>query len=241
MISFKLFFESVQAPPIVPQDIYTFYYISLNKDNLNLKDEESKAIILNFFNTLKAKYLNTFGTVLKDQILKYIRYQQAGRDRIRASSELRHMNPEEFAKNPITDYDKLEKYTKDTTRSSGADNKEWNQLSEWINKLSKTPITLNTIKAKGESVLFIMDRINNCVHNTGASIFEKVKENGALLIRTFDMAHKARSASALEPQVYKDIKEIPMNTVATSTTDSGILSKMDKQSMSSFYKGKTGD
>jgi hypothetical protein len=242
MISFKLFFESVQAPPIVPQDIYTFYYISLNIDKFNLKDEESKANLLHFFNTLKAKYLNTFSTVLKDQIIKYIGYQKAGRERIRVSSELRHMNPEEFAKNPVTDYDKLEKYTKDTIRSSGADNVLWDLLAEWLNKLSKTTISIGSIKGKGESALFILDRINNCVHNTGKSMFEKVKENGTILIDAYNKASSAKSDTALKPQVYKDIRDLPLNAEATTiVSNSDILSKMDKQSMSSFYKGKTGD
>lgn len=236
MISFKLFFESVQAPPIVPKDIYSFYYIVMHKDNFILKDDESKATIVNFFNTLKPKYLNTFGIVLKDQIIKYIGYQQAGRNRIKISSELRHMNPQEFANKPITDYDKLQAYVKDTIRSSGAENERWNILAEFVNKLSKISINLNDIRKQGESVIFIIDRINNCAHNTGKSMFEKVKENGAVLIQALDAAHKATSSYQLEPNVYKSILDIPITHEKKFTTDSGILSKMDKQSMSSFYK-----
>lgn len=238
MISFKLFFESVQTPPIVPQDIFTFYYTSLAKNSFKLSSEEDKSVLVNFYNTLKLKYLSTFSKVIRDQISKYIRYTQGGRNRIKASSELRNMNADEFSKQPTIDYDQLERYMKETTRSSGAENKEWNQLSEWLNKLSKKPVSLNTIKADGESLPFIIDRINNCVHNTGASIFDKLKENGPALIKAFDEAHVVKSSSALKNKAYTDIKNLEIGTEITGVTPKSNISNLEKQfgGGSSFYK-----
>lgn len=242
MISFKLFFESVQTPPIVPQDIFTFYYLSLVKNSIDLSSEEDKAILLNFFNTLKLKYLNTFTKVIKDQIAKYIRYTQGGRNRIKASSELRNMNPDEFVKTSVIDYDKLETYMKETTRSSGAENKEWNDLAKWINLLSKKPVTINTIKADGENLTFIFDRINNCVHNTGQSIFDKLKENGPALIQAFDQAHIVKSSSALKGKAYSDIRNLPISTEILGNTPKSNISKIEKEfaPAPSFYK-RSGD
>lgn len=241
MISFKLFFESIESSPIVPQDIFSFYYLSLVKDTIDLSDEYTKDTVLNFFNTLRSKYLKTFGKVLRDQIAKYIRYTQGGRQRLVKGSELAKMNPEEFASSETLDYDQLEKFTKETTRSSGAANKEWNQLSEWLNKLSKKSVSINTIKAEGESLIFILDRINNCVHNTGASIFDKLKENGPALIRAFDEAHTVTSSSGLKNKIYTELKNLQMGAEMVGTSRSTIQD-LEKQfaPSPSFYK-RSGD
>jgi hypothetical protein len=73
-------------------------------------------------------------------------------------------------------------------------------------------------------------------------MFEKVKENGTILIDAYNKASRAKSDTALKPQVYKDIRDLPLNAEATTiVSNSDILSKIDKQSMSPFYKGRMGD
>jgi hypothetical protein len=109
MISFKLFFESATASVIAPADVYTFYYISNLKNRL-LGSEYNKESVVNFLNSLKSKYLNTFGKVLKDQIIKYLKYQKAGQKRIRDNAEVLKINIEEFERTPVSNFDKIEQY-----------------------------------------------------------------------------------------------------------------------------------
>lgn len=217
MISFKLFFESTTAGVIVPADIYSFYYINNYKNNL-LGSEHNQEIILKFLNNLRLKYLNTWPVVLKTQLEKYLNYQRSGRKRIKSDAELLKINIENFFKNPVIDYDKLEQYIKETTRSSGEENKLWNYFAEWLNKLSKKQsITIGSLNLEGqENILFIIDRINNCVHNTKESMFEKIRENGFALKNAFDDVNSMRDARYLKSKSIPEIKELEELEVSSS-------------------------
>jgi hypothetical protein len=243
MISFKLFFESATASVITPADVYTFYYISNLKNRL-LGSEHNKDSVVNFLNSLKSKYLNTFGKVLKDQIIKYLKYQKAGQKRIRDNAEVLKINIEEFEKTPVTNFDKLEQYIKETTRSARHDykpNEDWNMFAEWINKLSKKQISAGALNIQGsENVLFIIDRINNCVHNTGESIFDKVRENGSLLIRAFDEAHSARDVSFLKNKSLPEIKELEITEVQENIPAVSNVDKYERQFGGSSFYSRSG-
>lgn len=244
MISFKVFFENTTAGVITPSDIYTFYYIYHSK-NILLNSEYNREIIVNFLNSLKSKYLNTFGTVLKEQILKYLRYQASGQKRIRDDAELLTIDVSEFSGNPIIDFDKLEKFIKETTRSARHNfksNEDWNQFSEWVNKLSKKTISAGGLNIEGsDNVLFIIDRINNCVHNTGESIFDKVRENGHALIQAFEQAHIARDIKVIKAKALPEIKELEISSTQENVPSVSNTRKQDTESMHSFYKGRFGD
>jgi len=237
MISFKLFYENTNAGIIVPADIYSFYYISNYKSSL-LQSDHNRETILNFLNNLKSKYLNTFSIVLKDQIEKYLGYQQMGRKRIKTGAELLQIDAAEFLKNPVVDFDKLEKYIKETTRSNSDPNENWNIFAEWMNKLSKKQVSIGSINAEGqENILFIIDRINNCVHNTKEPIFDKVRENGKLLINAFETAHKARDARFLKTNSQPEIKEMEVSSSVEDSSGSRNISRLEKQfGGSGFYK-----
>jgi len=243
MINFKLFFETTSAGLISPADIFSFYYIYTLKNRL-LGSEHNRNTVVSFLNDLQSKYLNTFGLVLKGQILKYLRYQSSGQKRIKDNSELLQIDIEEFKRTIPVNFDRLETYIKNTTRSQRhnfKENEDWNAFAEWLNKLSKKTISAGSINIEGQdNVLFIMDRINNCVHNTGESIFDKVKENGHALIMAFDQAHQIRDPIILKNKSVPEIKELEVSEVQEHTPTQHSLTH-DKKSMHSFYKGRLGD
>jgi hypothetical protein len=166
---------------IDPKDIYSFYYISLipNKE---------QPIIQEFITHLRQTYLNVFSIVVKDQLLKY--------------KQLQRVDPGFDISIIDGDIYNLSVLMKKTFRSDMVRrNDRWNLLTELLISLNKT--------TNLPQILFIIDRINNVVHNTGETMLTKLN-NGQQLLHVFNSCHNA-TERFLRAHARPEIREVSVN------------------------------
>ena len=166
---------------IDPKDIYSFYYVCLvtNKE---------QPIIQEFITHLRQTYLNVFSVVIKDQLAKY--------------QKLQRVDPDFDGSIINNDINNLSVLMKKTFRSDMVRrNDRWNLLTELLITLNKT--------TNLPQVLFIIDRINNVVHNTGETMLTKLN-NGHQLLQVFNLCHNA-TERFLRAHSHPEIREVAVN------------------------------
>jgi hypothetical protein len=166
---------------ITPQMIYNFYYIYFKFQ----QNPKVSKIILDYIKEIQNIYLTQFKGLIINQIKKYI-----GRRRIDT----------DFPVDIKLDNESLEMLDKLMKKSFRSDmqrrNNVWNQLTEFLAKLDKA----KDIK----DILFFIDRVNNCVHNTKEITLIKFI-NGYELLDAFDFAHKS-TPEQLKDKVEMEIR-----------------------------------
>jgi len=185
---YRKMFESMNSN-ISSSDIYNFYYATLlYQTKFSFLDQFGKFIVDETLRETKKLYLNNFRNIILSQLEKY---QTRGRVDKSWDGVIIKDNSYTYG-----DMDKLMKatYRSDMVRR----NDSWNQLTEYLSKLE------NSIRL--QDIIFNVDRINNCIHNTQENILSKF-DNGYELINAFEFAHKA-STEELKTKVSKDLRNL---------------------------------
>ena len=194
MISYLLFFEDFEESDnligdITPKMIYTFYY--LEKMMISHDTPEVRSASYKFINQLKSIYLETFSTLLIDQLKKY---------------QARKRVDPDFTMGSDTSPPELARLMRKTFRS---DMKRRNDL--WI-ICADSLVGLSESKNINTAILYI-DRLNTCVHNarnfdnTNESMFAKLKSGGAL-VEAMDVCKNFRNERAYLQYISKDYKDL---------------------------------
>ena len=192
MISFKKFFliqESQLSSTLSPTDLYNFYFIATLSSMGRLNGDYANFIADDFLKKLKQRYLVIFKELLYHQIRKYI-------SRRRTDSDLTMDVLESNKNNAHQLYEMMKKtFRSDMKRR----NDVWNLIGEYTEALEGS----GSLK----SIIFYIDRLNNCIHNTQELIFSKFP-NAQMLLSTFDTIHHAQSLNVYKNKVSKDIREL---------------------------------
>lgn len=196
-IQFDIFIESIlnQSIQLTPKNLYNFYFLATLFGQGKIQGDYGLHVTREFINNLQTKYLNLFSQLLIDQIDKYVR-----RGRISKEFDMKEF---ESIKKGNLDHKKIYELMCQTFRSDMKRvNDVWNLLAEYVYKL----FIAQSIKDK----FFLIDRINNCVHNTNEIIFTKFK-NATELMTAYDIIHHANSLNQYKQYVDKDYREIENN------------------------------
>jgi hypothetical protein len=188
MIKMKeLLLESDQD--IDAQDIYNFYYL-FTISQLHpqvLQSQYGAHIQQTYLDALKLKYVNTFRQIISKQIQKY-----HDRKRIDPDFDVKLM----VGATGQTLWDLMKKtYRSDMNRR----NEVWILACEFLTKLEAS--------TDYKSICLYIDRLNNCIHNTSASILSKLV-NGHSLVNAYNKVHHARSIGAYAKNVDKDLTQL---------------------------------
>lgn len=170
-----------------PAHIYNFYYINYKFGDHSFP-ENKKSLILFELNAIKKEYLKNFKEIILIQLEKYLR-----RGRIDHGA---------FTKEnltPDTPFDSLHQYMKSTYRSdmrrrndrTSRGKESWSALTGYLEQLEGAESI--------ESLMFIIDRINNVCHNTEEIILTKF-DNANELMRAFEFCHSVRDGEDIKPK-----------------------------------------
>jgi len=186
---FHLICESIVEETLDPStitDFYLAYYLYQKID-----DDESQSLLKYVIIDVRQAYLNAMKPILIKQLQKY-------HSRRRIVGEY---NPEDFSR---ADYEKLYTLMKQSRRSDmNRINQRWNDLAELLKDLQANDRNV-------KEMAFLIDRINNTIHNTGESMLSKFP-NRRQLEQTFDFAHKATIRQLINKSSNSDLKEIASN------------------------------
>ncbi len=193
---FKMWLEGNYGEALTPSTVYDFYYISTaSQQGLVLGDFE-KDYIRRTISHIKDVYLETLAAVVYRQVMKYVdRRRHDTRDGGASFkvSDLHDGSGESNLRN-------LNSAMKQTYRSDmDRRNDRWIFLTEHMHQLSRTRSV--------DSMVFHIDRINNAIHNTGKTIFDKIP-NGEAIFRAFEDAHHAPTPEFFARKVSRDIREV---------------------------------
>ncbi len=160
-------------PEITPRNICTFYvieYVMSSGDG----NEDFQYLAEDYLEKLATKYVNVFGDLIQKQIQKYI---DRGRTDPNVSLDSASRLPMQRRVSVLADLMK-KTFRSDMSRR----NDRWNELADYIVKLNNAKDTKTT--------LYLIDRINNAVHNTKTQILDKLP-NSRELLAAFNAAHEA--------------------------------------------------
>lgn len=185
MVSFRLFFESMEEPlRISPRTIYNFYFLYTYLQTQGT-DQFSGFLIQEFAQNIKKFYLKTFQELLARQVQKYIK-------RGRTDKGLQ-------IGNSISPENLLELISKTFRSDMIRRNDRWIDLANWVVKLSHA----SSVK----DIFFAVDRINNTTHNTQEIILSKF-ENASMLMDVFDKCHQFKSLGEFRPYIDKEYAKL---------------------------------
>lgn len=170
-------------------DLYNFYYLFTLMTQNQVKGEYAEYVAKDFLNRMKNKYLVLFKELLYVQIRKYISRRRVDAD----------VTMEELDKNRDSTSGLLELMKKTYRSDMRRRNDVWNMVAEYVNGLDGARLP--------DRIGYYIDRINNCVHNTGEIILSKFS-NYSELMRVFEEIHHANNLEAYKRKVSKDIREI---------------------------------
>jgi len=171
---------------VTTKDIYSFYYVAfILQTQKNDLEESTLQLYHNFLLHLKQKYLTVFTNMVVEQIKKYII-----RGRIEPEYKKEMDNVSDLT---LLDYIMKKTFRSDMIRR----NIEWEKLTENL-------ILLRDAK-NIDKIIFYIDRINNCIHNTHEQILTKL-ENGYELLKAFDIVHKSK-----RPEMFRSNIHIELN------------------------------
>jgi hypothetical protein len=169
---------------ISARDIYDMYFLELEMTPTILQDDYNSFVIEQTLSRIKENYLATFGPLLRDQILKYIGRKRTDTGLMEAPSP--------------TDYKGLQDVMQKTYRSDmKRRNDVWNNLAEWV-------VALSHAESK-KAIIFALDRVNNCIHNTGENILTKV---GSGLLEALNFCAECKDPRALRGKVSSDLRQL---------------------------------
>ena len=185
-MTFKEFFEAFTEKYLTSTDIYDFYFLTtaLSYDQINLED---LSVAEFYLNEIYQVYLQSFKKLLIDQIEKYYK-----RNRIDADFNYSLLKSANF--------ETIKNLMNKTFRSDMVRrNDVWNLIAENLLNLSKA----GSIKTK----CFYMDRLNNCVHNTGDLVLDKFP-NGYKLMNAFNVVHNSKNPKEFARFVSPEIRKL---------------------------------
>ena len=151
-------------------------------------EEDDKDILEDIILDIRQRYLEGFKPIVLQQILKYIK---------------RGRMVQEYDREDLlgTDFSKLHAIMKDSRRSDmKRKNVRWEQLTQHLTDLASQNRDIKKIK-------FLIDRINNTVHNTGEVMLSKF-ENGQRLMQIYNMVHEAKIRDLMRLSSNRDLKEL---------------------------------
>lgn len=185
-MKFRAFFEAINTKYLTTTDIYDFYFLTtaLSYDQIHSEDLSVAEFYLNDICQL---YLQSFKQLLIDQIEKYYK-----RNRVDADFSYYSLKTANF--------EKIKELINKTFRSDMVRrNDVWNLIAANLLNLSKA----GSIKIK----CFYMDRLNNCVHNTGDLVLDKFP-NGYKLMNAFDIVHNSKTPKEFARFVSPEIRKL---------------------------------
>lgn len=189
--AYKLLMEQIEEAGfrLSTSDLYNFYYLFTLMTQNQVRGEYAEYVAGEFLNRMKNKYLVLFKQLLFEQIQKYIK-----RGRVDPEVTMEVLNEKRNSARGL--WELMQKtYRSDVRRR----NDVWNLVGEYVSGLEDVKLP--------ERIGYFIDRINNCVHNTGEIILSKFS-NYSELVRVFDEIHHASSLDVYKRKVSKDIREI---------------------------------
>lgn len=155
-------------------DIYNFY--ALSYINSMTTERSVKSQLMFYLRPLKEKWLKVFKKLLYNQIAKYV---ARGRVDDFVKMEFNKLSLETVSAN------NLERLMKATWRSDmQRRNTNWNRIAEWTSQLETTD--------KCDDICFLIDRLNNEVHNADENILYKL-DNRFELLQALNQASSSRT------------------------------------------------
>lgn len=173
-----------EAENLSPTDIYDFYflYTGLSYGQINLQDHNLADFYLR---EIRDNYLQSFGTILYNQLKKYV-----SRRRVDSSFDASRLNPRDFG--ALKELMQLT-YRSDMRRR----NEVWNSIADYVYKLSQT----NNMR----DICYIIDRINNAVHNTHELVLDKL---GPAFLQAYDVVHRAKTPKDYIRYVSPEVRKL---------------------------------
>jgi hypothetical protein len=175
---------------ITSQQIIDFYYLDYLKNFSKINSN-------NFFRLVSPivkNYLQSLRFILSEQIKKYVKVGRIDAD----FNTNTGYNDLSFAE--------LEKMVKRTFRSDmKRRNESWNKFAEYLTTLDEIQNNSNKLT----EIFFIVDRLNNIIHNSGKILVSKL-ENGNELLKILAFVHTAKphdlyvKASSEIQELYRD-------------------------------------
>ena len=181
----RIIFEDIQ-----PSDIYDITYLT-HIIGHPIDGHTYAPFAVDFLKSRVKKYLDTFRPLIFNQLKKY-----QNRGRIDPTFFLpKFSNTLHFS----TMLEAMKKtYRSDMTRR----NIVWENLVKYLNELEEMNITSQMIG----TILFLFDRIHNCVHNTNTSIFDKFV-NGRELLSALDFCFSS-TPNELKQRISSEVKDL---------------------------------
>jgi len=190
-MKFFVYLESLNYDSITAADIYTFYYMSyIYQVYGHTFDAVHKFSVQNELEYLKSKYLKVFSRLCIEQLEKYIDRGRINYENNKPIFDIKNIKKTGDFK--LIDFAMNHTYRSDMERR----NTRWNQLTKNLYGLSKS----NSI----EEIMYFIDMINNCVHNTYEIILSKLS-NARELLRAFEMASEAKNIKEYQKFVKSSI------------------------------------
>ena len=160
--------EGIVSSELDVSDIYNFYLAALLYQNIEEGDKEA---IRDTLLRIKSIYIDAFKVVVKEQLKKYL-----SRQRTDGSFTLIDVST-------AKSFSSLDEFMNRTYRSDmKRKNDVWNEVTKYLSLIEK--------ENKSDKLIYLIDRLNNCIHNTQESILTKF-DNGYELVEAFDTAHTA--------------------------------------------------
>lgn len=180
------------------QDIYDFYFMVFEFRNITSPTAFQRSEVEEFLKYIINIYLDQFGNLIIAQLEKYLQRKRHDTD----SSGKPVFDIEKIKKmSGYEKYENLDKAMKSTYRSDMTRrNDRWNMLTDYLRQLAQTHVSI-------PDAIFIIDRINNTVHNTHELMLTKFK-NGYALKQAFDEVHAMRNAEQLRYKASSRVKDI---------------------------------
>ena len=174
---------------ITTQDVYDFYYLwwlLLHQPEV-FKTQYGEYILSDHTQRLRAKYISVFKKLLCEQLQKYLT-----RGRVDPDFDLKGITLAEPAE---VLWHKMEKTWRSDMKRR---NVVWNLIGEYLAGLEAATAP--------DKICLYLDRLNNCVHNTGTPILDKLKDGYALMQALDTVAGHA--PNMWKNRVGKDLRQL---------------------------------
>jgi len=176
---------------ILPKDIYNFYYLFYfyTQNNSIIKTHYGEFVYNLYLSKLKTKYIYVFSNLLREQLKKY-----KNLNRVDDDFDIKIVNDENCSSYQL--HQQMKKtYRGDKIRR----NTVWEYISENLYFLDQTELL--------EKIMIYIDRLNNSVHNSECSIYEKFP-NQLELLKALDFAANCNDIRNYFGLIDSDIRNI---------------------------------
>lgn len=178
---FRVYFESKETG-ITPRLIYNFYFLYTYSQTVEM-DSVGHFLVNDFARRIKEVYLFEFKRIVFDQLMKYERRGRIDSDFMIGDS-----------------FEKMDILMRKTYRSDmKRRNVNWEMLTGLLVSLDRA--------VEAYRIFFLVDRINNCIHNTGGSMMGKFINGGELTL-ALDRCHRLVDLREFRPFIDREYRRL---------------------------------